>query len=203
MDQYETYILPEGEEDDELDAGDLHQQSVALQLAFQLNVELDDAEHGDSDADGFKDLDPNVSKSGAQRFFAVTFEELGDAGDEGEEDANEAVLKDAEPDDIEPGQAALGSAEWTFVLSTGTLLHPGKWPDPIFGDEGPKVFFLVMDVGGNVIADEGEEGGDGEGFVAVAQDFEVDGVAVVEVGEEGDGGVDGDHEQNADNAEAC
>lgn len=48
------------------------------------------------------------------------------------------------------------------------------------------------------MAEEGEEARNGEGLVAVAQDFKVDGVAVVEVGEEGDGGVDGHHQQDAD-----
>ena len=49
-----------------------------------------------------------------------------------------------------------------------------------------------------VRAHEGEEAGDGEGLVAVAQDLPVDGVAVVDVRDEGDDGVYGEHEEDAD-----
>lgn len=48
-----------------------------------------------------------------------------------------------------------------------------------------------------------EEGGDGEGFVAVAYDLEVDCVPVKVEGEEGGGGVDGDHEEDSDDTEHC
>lgn len=49
------------------------------------------------------------------------------------------------------------------------------------------------------MAHEGEEGRDGKGFVAVADDLEVDGMPVVPDTEEGRGRVDGNHEQDADN----
>lgn len=50
------------------------------------------------------------------------------------------------------------------------------------------------------MAQEGEEGGDTEGFVAVAEDLEIDGVVVEVDAEPRDEGVDGDHEQDADDA---
>lgn len=48
------------------------------------------------------------------------------------------------------------------------------------------------------MAHEGEEGRDGKGLVAVADDLEVDGMPVVPDTEEGRGRVDGNHEQDAD-----
>lgn len=49
------------------------------------------------------------------------------------------------------------------------------------------------------MAHEGEESGDTESFVAIADDFEVDGIMVEEDAEPCDEGIDGDHKQNADN----
>jgi hypothetical protein len=48
-----------------------------------------------------------------------------------------------------------------------------------------------------VVAHEREEARDCEGFVAIAEYLEVYSVAVVEVGEEADGGIDGNHEEDA------
>ena len=55
-----------------------------------------------------------------------------------------------------------------------------------------------MQIRRHVVTEQVEEAGDGERLVAVAQDVEVDAVFVEEVGEEGDDGVDGDHEEDAD-----
>lgn len=49
------------------------------------------------------------------------------------------------------------------------------------------------------MAHEGEKAGDGKGFVAITYDFEVNGMTVVEVGEEGDGGVYRYHKQDTNN----
>jgi len=50
------------------------------------------------------------------------------------------------------------------------------------------------------VAHKGEEGGNTEGFVTRAHHLEVDGVVVEEDTEPSDDGVNGDHEENADNA---
>lgn len=55
-----------------------------------------------------------------------------------------------------------------------------------------------MQVRRDIVAQQGEEAGDGKGLVAVAQDLKVDGVQVEVKGEVGDGGVDGDHEEDSD-----
>lgn len=51
-----------------------------------------------------------------------------------------------------------------------------------------------MQVGGDVVAQKGEEGGDTEGFVTVTHHLKVDGVTVEEDTEPSDDGVNGDHE---------
>ena len=57
-----------------------------------------------------------------------------------------------------------------------------------------------MQIRRHIVTEQVEETSDGESLVAVAQDVEVDAVFVEEVGEEGDDGVDGDHEEDADDA---
>ena len=50
------------------------------------------------------------------------------------------------------------------------------------------------------MAHEREEASNGKCFITVSQDLEVDGLLVVEVAEEGDDSVDGDHDEDSDNA---
>lgn len=54
-----------------------------------------------------------------------------------------------------------------------------------------------MQIRCDIVTHEGEEGGDTEGFVTVTEDLEVDGIVVEENAEPGDEGIDGDHEQDA------
>ena len=70
------------------------------QVVLELDVELDEAEHGDGDGNRLEDLHPYVCKSWGQTVLAVDVPYLRDDGDDGEENANEAVLKDADPDDL-------------------------------------------------------------------------------------------------------
>ena len=193
-----THGLPETEENDELDTQDLQERPVLGQVSLQLDVELDQAEHGDRHARGFEDFHPDMSKGGREGLLAVEIVELGDDGDDGEEDADEAVLEDAEPDDVEPGQATPRFAEGTSILAAGAVLQAEDAPEPVDGLEGAEVVLLVVQVGGDVVAEEGEEGADGEGLVAALEDVVVDGVLVEDVAEEADDAVHGDEEQDAD-----
>jgi hypothetical protein len=70
-------------------------------------------------------------------------------------------------------------------------------PDPFLGRDCSKVDLLLVQVRRQVGAHQAEERGDRKGLVAVSDDFKVDTVAVVVKGEEGDGCVDGDHEEDA------
>lgn len=57
-----------------------------------------------------------------------------------------------------------------------------------------------MQVGGDVMTEQCEECGDGERFVAVAHDIEVDSMSVVVETEPGHCRIYGHHEENADDA---
>lgn len=48
-----THCLPEGEEDDEFDGDDFEEGSVFGEIAAELDVELDQADHGDGNTDTF------------------------------------------------------------------------------------------------------------------------------------------------------
>ena len=67
LQRWETNILPEREEDDQLDAQQLHERLVLFDLVPDLEIELEDAVHGKGHAEALEDLDPNVRKSRVQR----------------------------------------------------------------------------------------------------------------------------------------
>lgn len=92
-----TYILPEGEEDHQFDARELENGLVLSDVVFDLVVELNDAVHGDCDAECVKDRNPNVGKCWIQGRAAVSFRCLCDQGQKGHADVDEAVLEDANP----------------------------------------------------------------------------------------------------------
>jgi hypothetical protein len=60
-----------------------------------------------------------------------------------------------------------------------------------------------MQVRGEVVTHQSEEGDNSDSFVAISGDFEIYGMSVICVGEEGNEGVDGNHEQYTDNAVYC
>jgi hypothetical protein len=57
-----------------------------------------------------------------------------------------------------------------------------------------EVILLAVQIRGDIVAHEGEEGGDTEGFVAVTEDLKVDSVMVEIYAEPCNEGIDGDHE---------
>lgn len=60
-----------------------------------------------------------------------------------------------------------------------------------------EIILLLVEVRRDVVAEECEERGNGEGFITVAKDFKVYRVFVVKVREERDCRVDGDHKEDA------
>jgi hypothetical protein len=97
---------------------------------------------------------------------------------------------------VEPGQAA----SWcppNSVLPTPAFLNPRSGPNPSLRPDGSEILFLLMQIICDVVTEKRKEGRNGESFVAVAKDFKVDGVSVVEEGEERDGGINRNHEQNS------
>ena len=93
-------VLPEGKEYDEFDGCDFQEGPVFGEIFFELDVELDQAVHGDGDAAAFDHHHPDVGEGGVEGFETVTAKGLGDNRDDGHEDADEAVLKYAEIDHL-------------------------------------------------------------------------------------------------------
>lgn len=79
------------------------------------------------------------------------------------------------------------------------LLEPAQRPEPWLGLGSTEIVLLAVQVGRDVVAHEGEEGSNTEGFVAVADDLEIDRILVEEDAEPRDDGVDRNHPQNSDN----
>lgn len=80
------------------------------------------------------------------------------------------------------------------------LLKPSQGPKPRLGLDPTKIVLLAMQIGSNVVAHEAKESGDTEGFIAVADDLEIDIVMVEEDAEPCDDGVNGDHPEDTNNA---
>ena len=96
-------------------------------------------------------------------------------------EANSTSTAGDERSYVEPGQAASRYAQGTLVFSASTFLQAEDTPKPVYRSDLAEIILLLVQVRGDVVAQECEEGGNGEGFVAVAEDFKVDGVFVVEV----------------------
>lgn len=73
---------------------------------------------------------PNISEIRAVGAFAVAVIVLGYDGGNGHGHADKAVVVDADPDDVEPGEAALRRPPAAPISST-TFLEPIYRPDPI------------------------------------------------------------------------
>ena len=67
------------------------------QLLPQLDVELNEAEHGNRHAGRLENFHPDVRESRAEAVLAVDVIELRNDGHDAEQHAHEAVLEDAEP----------------------------------------------------------------------------------------------------------
>jgi hypothetical protein len=99
-----AYVLPEGEEDDELDAEDFDERMVLSNVVLDLHVELNETEHGYCDCDGIEAQHPNVSKRRVERGITIAVKKLADKRHESEKYADKAVLEYAYPNDL--GQSA-------------------------------------------------------------------------------------------------
>mgnify|MGYP007046765545 CR=1 FL=1 len=156
-----------------------------------------------------------MRKRRVEGFLAVQVKLLRDDRDDSHQDSEEAVLKNAHPDDLAPMLAQLVSRKSWLVgthvepcqttarcppnalLSTRTLLKPRDRPDPRFGFDSTEVFFLAMQVGRNVCAHKREESRNRKRFITVADQIIVD-IVLVEVGTEPcDDGINGDHKQDS------
>ena len=83
---------------------------------------------------------------------------------------------------------------------TPSSLKPINRQDPIPWRDTSEVIFLAVQIRRDVMAEQGKEAGNCKSLVTVAEDFKVDSMAVEDVGEEGDCGVDRHHEEDSDDA---
>lgn len=190
--------MPEGKEDDELDADDLKSRAIRLQRFLQLDVKLHEAEHGHCHTGALETDDPDVGECRVERMLAIPVEVLGYDRNDGEQHAHQTVLEDAGPDDVEPSEAGTRFSKGSVVLTAGTFLHEEDTPKPVHRLQRAKVLFLLVEPRRNVLAHESEEAGDGKRLVAVSHDLEVDGMLVVDDAEKRDHRVDRDHKQDTD-----
>lgn len=196
-----AYRLPEGEEDDQLDAQHLHKRLVLGQIFLQLDVELDHEEHGYRYCQGLKCEHPDMRKSRVQRSLTISVQRLGNHRDNREEHSNEAVLEDSCPDDlfpacqltlfhqcitcpathIEPSQPTPRLPKRPLILPAGTLLQPKHPPKPILRHNPSKVILLLMQIRRDIMAQQRKETRNRKRLIAVPQHLEVDRFAVEEV----------------------
>lgn len=96
-----TYRLPERKEDNQLDREDFQERAVLLDIILDLNVELDQAVHRNTDTNGLNDDNPNIRKSRTERFFTISPGSLSGDRDNGHQHAHQTVLKDTNPNNLE------------------------------------------------------------------------------------------------------
>jgi len=107
--------------------------------------------------------------------------------------SHETILVDTKPYHIEPGKTTPGRPPWP-AISTTACSEPSQWPYPRFWGDATEVCFLFVQVGCDVVAEEGEERGYCKRLVTARNNLEVYRVPVVEHRQEGSSGVDGNHE---------
>ena len=95
--------LPEAEEDDQLDTQHLQERSVWRQIFFQLDVKLYNAVHGDGHRCGFEASHPYICIARILGARAVATLRLCDYSDDSHGGPDEAVLEDADPDNLQHG----------------------------------------------------------------------------------------------------
>lgn len=76
--------------------------------------------------------------------FAVTVKVLSHDGGDGHGNSDEAVVVNADPNDVEPCEAALGGPPGSTLAATA-LVHPSDGPHPRFHRlHVPKILLLIV-----------------------------------------------------------
>lgn len=146
-----------------------------------------------------RDTYPNMPKHGRITTLAIPSMILRHHRRDCHSHSHKAVMINPNPDDVKPRQPAPRRPPGTLPVPATALGHPVHRPHPILdGLHLAKVLLLQMQVGRDVVAHQTKKGADGKGLVAVAQNLEVDGMVVEAQAQEGGAGVDGHHEQDAD-----
>lgn len=150
-----TDHLPKRKENNKFDTQQLEKRLIRRQRILQTQVKRNKTVHCDRDSASIYYRRPHVRVLRAKRFFAVDTLDLGHCCDDGAGDPDKHVLEYTDPDDVEPGQAALGRGQFA------------SWPGPWLDLEGREEVFLVAEGRGDVAAQQSEEGRNCEGFIAV------------------------------------
>ena len=95
---------------------------------------------------------PDVPEYRAIGALAISAEILRYHGSNSHSNSNEAVVIDADPDNVEPGQATLWCPPWTPFTSAASF-EPIDWQHPgLYRLHQSKVFLLFVNIGCNVMA---------------------------------------------------
>ena len=94
----------------------------------------------------------------------------------------------------------MGFSERALGFSTSAFLHPVYRQHPVLRLDISKVLLLLVQIWCDVVAHQCEETCDCKSLVTISDCFIVNRVMVIEVGKEGDDGVDGDHDEDANNS---
>lgn len=130
------------------------------------------------------------------RRFTVLVKILSNHSRNSHRDPNEAVLVNTSPNDIEPSQSAPRCSPRSSLSST-TSREPVDRQDPFLRCNASEIHLLFVEIWRDVVAEEREERGNGECFVAVGYDLEIDRMPVVPEGEERGRGINWYHEQDS------
>lgn len=145
----------------------------------ELNVELDNAVHRNCDSHRLQDDNPDVGEDGAVGTLAIALKILCNNSRDSHSNTDKAIMVDAYPNDIEPRQTAFRRSPDSF-LPTATLGKPVYRHNPwLHRLHITKVLLLFMKIWRHIMAHKSEEGRDGKGFIAVADDLEIDGMPVI------------------------
>lgn len=132
--------------------------------------------------------------------FAVPIKIVCDDSSDGHGHANEAVVVDPDPVDVEPRQATYGSPP-RAALTTAAPGKPVQGPHPLLdGIHVAEKLLLLVQIGGHIVAHECEERGEGKGLVTIGHDLEVDCMSVEVYLQERRCRVYGDHEKDTNDA---
>lgn len=105
--------------------------------------------------------------------LAIPAKVLSRDSSDGHGNPDKAIVVDADPYDVEPGQPALGSPPRSS-LTAATLAEPIQRPHPRLDRlHQAEVLLLLMKIRAHVRAHQGKEGRDGKSFVTITDDLEV------------------------------
>lgn len=103
----ETNHLPERKENNKFYTQQLEKRVIRRQRILQIQIKRNETIHGDRHGDHVQHHGPHMRVLRTKRFFAVDTLNLGYCCNDGASDPNKHILEYANPDNVEPSQAAL------------------------------------------------------------------------------------------------